>query len=88
MQQTILIVEDSPVNQELLSRILTRADYRVLAAGSGEAALEQVKLLLPDMIILDIMLPGMDGYSICRHLKSDERTKGIPVIFISSLDTT
>ena len=88
MQQTILIVEDSPVNQELLSRILTRTNYRVLVAGSGEAAFEQVKLFLPDMIILDIMLPGMDGYTICRHLKSDERTKDIPVIFISSLDAT
>ncbi len=87
MQQTILIVEDSPVNQELLSRILTRTHYKVLVAGSGEAAFEQIKLVLPDMIILDIMLPGMDGYSICRHLKDDERTKDIPVIFISALDT-
>ncbi len=88
MQQTILIVEDSPVNQELLSRILTKTNYRVLVAGSGEAALNEVKRVLPDMVILDIMLPGMNGYSICKHLKSDERTRDIPVIFISSLDTT
>lgn len=88
MQQTILIVEDSPVNQELLSRILTKTHYRVLVAGSGEAALEQTETVLPDLIVLDIMLPGMDGYAICRQLKNDARTKDIPIIFISSLDAT
>ncbi len=88
MQQTILIVEDSPVNQELLGRILTKIHYEVLLAGSSAEAFELLESVLPDLIVLDIMLPGMDGYEICRHLKKDVRTKDVPVIFISSLDTT
>ncbi len=88
MQQTILIVEDSPVNQELLSRILIKTHYRVLIAGSGDETFELLESVLPDLIVLDIMLPGMDGYEICRHLKKDVRMKDVPVIFISSLDTT
>lgn len=87
MQHTVLIVEDSPVNQKLLSKILTRQKYRILLAGTGEEAFEQLKEVLPDLIVLDIMLPGMDGYSICRHLKRDARTRNVPVIFISALDT-
>lgn len=88
MQQTILIVEDSPVNQELLSRVLTKTHYKVLLSGSGEEALEQLQLTLPDLILLDIMLPGIDGYTVCKKIKSNNSTKDIPVIFISSLDAT
>lgn len=87
MQHTVLIVEDSLINQKLLIKILTRQNYRLFVAGSGEAALEQVKEVLPDLIVLDIMLPGMDGYSICRYLKRDARTQHIPVVFISALNT-
>lgn len=88
MQQTILIVEDSTVNQELLRRILTKTHYAVLIAGSGEEAFEQIEYVLPDLIVLDIMLPGQDGYAICRQFKKDTRIRDVPVIFISSLDTT
>jgi adenylate cyclase len=88
MQQTILIVEDSVVNQELLIKILTGQNHRVLVADSGEMALGSVKENLPDLILLDIMLPGMDGYTICEHLKRSESTKDIPVIFISALDSS
>jgi len=87
-QQTVLVVEDSPVNRKILSRLLTKKGYRVLTAETGEAALEQVKAEQPDLIVLDIMLPGMDGYTTCKHLKDDKDTCDIPVIFISSLDAT
>ena len=87
MSQTILVVEDSPVFQKLLVRLLTKQDYTVVAAYSGEIALEKVQEALPDLILLDILLPGIDGYAVCRQLKNDSRTKDIPVIFISTLDS-
>jgi len=86
--QTVLVVEDSPVNLKILTGLLTRKGYRVLTAETGEEALAQVKTKQPDLIVLDIMLPGMDGYTTCKHLKADKATCDIPVIFISSLDGT
>lgn len=88
MEQTVLIVEDSLVNQKILTALLTKQQYRVLVVGSGEMALDLVKEELPDLIVLDIILPGMDGYTTCRHLKRSDSTKDIPVIFISSLDSS
>ncbi len=88
MEQTILIVEDSVVNQKLLTKILIQQNYKVLVAGSGEEALELVKQTVPDLFMLDIVLPGMDGYTICKCLKQDNRTSDIPVIFISALDSS
>jgi len=87
-QQTILIIEDSPVNRKILSELLKKQGYTVLNAASGEEALDLVGKVLPDLIILDILLPGMDGYSTCRQLKEVKETRNIPVIFISSLDAT
>ena len=88
MDQTILIVEDSVVNQKLLTKILIQQNYKVLVAGSGEDALELVKETVPDLFMLDIVLPGIDGYAICKYLKQDDRTSDIPVIFISALDSS
>jgi adenylate cyclase len=87
MQQTVLIVEDSLINQKILTKLLSGQNYTVLIADSGEAALEHVREELPDLIVLDIILPGMDGYTICKHLKRCGSTKDVPVIFISSLDS-
>ena len=87
-QQTILIVEDSPVNRKILSELLRKQGYTILNASSGEEALELVTATLPDLIILDILLPGMNGYTTCLHLKNEPATEDIPVIFISSLDAT
>lgn len=87
-QQTILIVEDSPVNQKLLTELLKKQGYNILNADSGEKALDLVGKVLPDLIILDILLPGMNGYLTCRQLKDGPDTGDIPVIFISSLDST
>lgn len=82
----ILIVDDVPVNLRLLVDILTRNGYLVRPATSGHLALKSVAFELPDLILLDINMPDMNGYQVCRHIKEDQRTAGIPVIFISALD--
>jgi len=79
----ILIVDDTPENIQLISGIL-KSDYKVKAATSGEKALKIVqKSPLPDLIILDVMMPGMDGYQVCQALKTDPVTSDIPVLFIT-----
>ena len=83
---TILIVDDTPENLTLLRSMLTEKGYRVLAAINGEMALKAVRTNLPDLILLDIRMPGMDGYEVCKQLKSEEKTRKIPVIFISALN--
>ncbi|PSB05351.1 adenylate/guanylate cyclase domain-containing response regulator [filamentous cyanobacterium Phorm 46] len=81
----ILIVDDSMNNLILLERILLRKGYKVEVAASGKQAIETIELTKPDLILLDIMMPGMDGYEVCSHLKANERTRGIPIIFLSAL---
>ncbi len=82
----ILIVDDTPANLELLNTILTRAGYEVCVAVDGQTGLEGARYGQPDLILLDIMMPGINGYDVCRQLKQDETTSEIPVIFISALD--
>jgi two-component system sensor histidine kinase/response regulator len=82
----ILIVDDTPDNLRLLSQVLTQNGYKVRAVSSGEQALVAADVAPPDLILLDIMMPGIDGYAVCDHLKAQARTKEIPVIFISALD--
>ncbi|MCX5636920.1 MAG: diguanylate cyclase, partial [Planctomycetota bacterium] len=84
----ILVVDDSPDIIELLTDTLARQGYRVRSAASGSEALSSVAVEVPDLILLDIRMPDMDGYEVCRHLKSDGQGCGMPVIFISSLDET
>lgn len=84
----ILVVDDTPANLRLLKRILSEQNYTVLAANSGEAALQFLETSIPDLILLDVMMPGIDGYEVCRRLKSAERTRDVPVIFISAMDAT
>jgi PAS domain S-box-containing protein len=82
----ILIVDDAAANLQFLTNLLTERGYKVYPASDGELALEFVRLVLPDLILLDIRMPVMDGYEVCRQLKSDKRTSSIPVIFISILE--
>ena len=82
----ILVVDNSTVNQLLMTRILESSGYTVKGVDNGASAIEMAKADPPNLILLDIAMPGMDGYKICAHLKSDERTKNIPIIFISALD--
>ncbi|WP_413160385.1 response regulator [Capilliphycus salinus ALCB114379] len=84
-KETILIVDDCPDNLHLLSGILSHAQYKVYLAPSGKLALKFMESNLPDLILLDIMMPQMDGYMVFEQLKNSEKTKDIPVIFISAL---
>lgn len=81
----LLLVDDEPTNLQVLRHVL-QADYRLLFATDGARALQVAREQLPQLILLDIMMPGMDGYAVCRALKADPATAGIPVIFITALD--
>ena len=80
---TILLVDDVPANLSLLSSIL-RDDYRIQLATSGAKALELVEAAAPDLILLDIMMPEMDGHEVCKRLKSNPKTRDIPVLFVTA----
>jgi len=82
----ILIVDDIPANQELLFAVLEKNQYRLRSAVSGELALKAVNEEPPDLILLDIIMPEMNGYEVCRRLKEDVNLKDIPVIFLSALN--
>lgn len=83
--ETILIVDDNPQNVELLSAWMTAEGYRVTVAGDGQAALNQVATAPPDLILLDVMMPRMDGYAVCRQLKAHPETRLVPIILITAL---
>lgn len=82
----ILIVDDNPNNLRLLSTTLAAQGYAVRKALNGQRAIASARAEPPDLILLDIKMPEMDGYEVCQHLKADEQTRAIPVIFISALD--
>jgi putative two-component system response regulator len=85
MQATILVVDDTPTNISVLTEIL-RDDYRVLAAINGEQALKIARAdPPPDLILLDVMMPGMSGHEVCQRLKAESRTRKIPVIFVTAM---
>lgn len=83
---SILVVDDTPDNLRLLSAMLTGQGYEVRKALNGKMALTACQMKTPDIILLDINMPGMDGYEVCQQLKADARTCAVPVIFISALD--
>lgn len=82
----VLVVDDTPQNLDLLSEILTGDGFDVRPAKSGGLALLSARTILPDLILLDIMMPDMDGYEVCRRLKKDLQMRDVPVIFISAMD--
>jgi len=81
----ILIAEDSPTQSMLLEGILRRQGFRVTAASNGRLAVEALRSFRPDLIVTDIQMPEMDGYELCRHVKTDEGLRSIPVILLTSL---
>jgi len=83
-KNTVLIVDDEHVNLNILTHILEK-DYTIHTASDGKSAVEKAKELLPDLILLDIVMPGTDGYETIVKLKNIEETKDIPVIFITGL---
>lgn len=82
---TILVVDDQPRNIQLFVTILTQQGYSVRGVNSGKMALEYIALNLPDLILLDIKMPGLDGFEVCRQLKENSATHDIPVIFLTAL---
>ncbi len=86
--RSILIVDDTPTNLEVLFNFLSNAGFKVLFAEDGESALEKANYALPNLILLDILMPGIDGFETCRRLKENESTKSIPVIFLTALTDT
>ncbi|MCC5620410.1 response regulator [Nostoc sp. CHAB 5715] len=85
-KKNILVVDDTPDNLRLLSAMLTAQGFEVRKALNGKMALTACQMVLPDLILLDINMPDMDGYQVCQQLKADEKTCEVPVIFISALD--
>jgi len=83
MAETILVVDDEVASRELLEAILTGAGYRVEQAEGGTAALGQATRTPPDLILLDLMMPGMSGFEVCQRLKQDPMTEGVPVIVVT-----
>jgi DNA-binding response OmpR family regulator len=84
MSITILVVDDSRENIDLLKTVLEYKDYSVLSASSGEEAVRIAGESLPDLVLMDVMMPGMDGVTACSILNSDKKTKGIPVIMLTA----
>lgn len=84
-QKTVLIVDDDPTNLSVLFDYLRTAGFKVLVAENGEAALKRVQHSIPDIVLLDVMMPGINGFETCRRLKANEATQEIPVIFMTAL---
>jgi CheY-like chemotaxis protein len=86
--EEILVVDDTPANLRLLTQLLSDNGYRVRPASDGALALKSIAAKIPDLILLDVSMPEMDGYEVCRRLKADEKDSRIPVIFISAFGET
>jgi len=86
--KTVLIVDDKTNNLQLLSTYLKKANYKILIAQNGEKAIITAKKLHPDLILLDVMMPGISGFDVCQQLKSESQTKDIPIIFMTALAET
>ncbi|NIQ17781.1 MAG: response regulator, partial [Candidatus Aenigmarchaeota archaeon] len=83
MKKKILIVDDDPQAVDLLREILTAQNFRVISAGNGDEAIKKVREEKPDIVVLDVVLPGLDGFDVCRVLKQDKMTHSIPIIMLS-----
>ena len=84
----ILVVDDNSENRKILGNLLTKNGYEVGSASDGFKALKFIENILPDLILLDVMMPGMDGFEVCRKIKNDLTTKNIPIIFLTAKTNT
>ena len=87
-KSNVLIVDDTPANLRLLSNMLMEHGYKVRSVINGQMALMAARAAPPDLILLDIRMPDMNGYEVCEALKAEEATADVPIIFISALDET
>ena len=85
---TLLIVDDKPQNLRLVSDFLAEQGFDLMLTRSGAQALQKIELAIPDLVLLDVTMPKMDGFEVCRRLKSNARTAALPVIFMTALDDT
>ena len=83
MKFTVLIVDDVPINVEILKEILTEAGYRIVTATSGDEAIKKMEVEQPDLVLLDLYMPGMDGFEVQRYAKSRQQLSNIPIIFVT-----
>ncbi len=86
MGKLVLVIEDDPAQRRLLERMLAARDFRVLTAADGEAGVEIAAASHPDLIVLDVMMPRLNGYQACRALKGNPGTRAIPVIMLTTKD--
>ncbi|HEY9761742.1 MAG TPA: response regulator, partial [Trichocoleus sp.] len=84
-QNSILIVDDIPTNIKVLVDYLAQAGFKISVAKSGESALEKAQKISPDLILLDVMMPGIDGFETCRRFKANPESRRIPIIFMTAL---
>lgn len=84
MTHSVLVVDDEPMARTLLRLMLVRAGFEVLEAADGPEALTKVKEQLPDLMILDVMMPGIDGFAVCEALRQEEDTSDLPIIMLSA----
>ena len=82
----ILVVDDQRANSEMLAEVLRKRGYDGVSLNSGHAALEEIARMRPDLVISDILMPGMDGYELCRTLRAQPATALLPVILVTTLD--
>jgi len=88
LARSVLVVDDEPMARTMLRLILVRAGFEVREAEDGKAALSEVDRSLPDLMILDIMMPGIDGFEVCERLRADESTNSLPIIMLSARTDT
>jgi DNA-binding response OmpR family regulator len=84
LTHSVLVVDDEPMARTLLRLMLVRAGFEVLEAGDGPEALIKVKEQMPDIMILDVMMPGLDGFAVCEALRREEATSDLPIIMLSA----
>jgi two-component system cell cycle response regulator len=87
MTGRVLVVDDIPINQRLLAARLTAEYYEVRCAGSGAEALEMMATEQPDVVLLDVMMPGMTGFEVCEKIKEDPSFGHVPVVMVTALDS-
>jgi|SRR5215471_14976664 len=83
MAQTVLVIDDDPLTQRILEHYLQRAGYRMISADNGREGIKLARSQLPQLIILDVMMPDMDGWTVLRRIQKMEQTKGIPIVLLS-----